>query len=120
MQKKERGKSDFAFDKNSEIYLVRWNNNSVAINLSTLEPIFDVKRRLRGYKDKVNLKIPILKNSYNKHMVDVDHQDWLAKLYSIKIRGKMLYCPLFIHSLDIAIVNAWIIDTTLKKDEDLN
>ncbi|GFY43372.1 putative piggybac transposable element-derived, partial [Trichonephila inaurata madagascariensis] len=48
MRKKERGTFDFAFDENSEIFLVRWNDYStvtVTTNFSTLEPFFDVKRR---------------------------------------------------------------------------
>ncbi|XP_035229166.1 piggyBac transposable element-derived protein 3-like [Stegodyphus dumicola] len=47
MRKKERGTSDFAFDEKSEIFLVRWNDNStvtVAANFSTFEPFFDLKR----------------------------------------------------------------------------
>ncbi|PRD26597.1 UNVERIFIED_CONTAM: Mitogen-activated protein kinase kinase kinase 12 [Trichonephila clavipes] len=47
MWKKERGTSDFAFDENSEIFLVGWNDYStatVATNFSTYEPFFDVKR----------------------------------------------------------------------------
>ncbi|XP_035211459.1 piggyBac transposable element-derived protein 2-like [Stegodyphus dumicola] len=66
MQKKERGTSDFAFDEKSEIFLVRWNDNSVvsgATNFSTLEPFFDEKRRVRGHKDKVNVKMPTRKCS---------------------------------------------------------
>ncbi|XP_035227192.1 piggyBac transposable element-derived protein 3-like [Stegodyphus dumicola] len=78
MRKKERGTSDFTFDEKSEIFLVRWNDNStvtVATNFSTSEPFFDLKRRVRGHKDKINVKIPSLINSYNKHMGGVDHHD---------------------------------------------
>ncbi|GFR10595.1 hypothetical protein TNCT_321791 [Trichonephila clavata] len=42
----ERDTSDCAIDENSEIFLVRWNDNStvtVATNFSSLEPFFDVK-----------------------------------------------------------------------------
>ncbi|XP_035216183.1 piggyBac transposable element-derived protein 3-like [Stegodyphus dumicola] len=97
MRKKERGTSDFAFDEKSEIFLVRWNDNStvtVATNFSTLEPIFDVKKRESGHKDKVNVKAAeIWLISYkNKHMEGgVDHHDSLAGLYSLKIRGKTWY-----------------------------
>ncbi|GFS99265.1 uncharacterized protein TNCV_1600931 [Trichonephila clavipes] len=64
--------------------------------------------------------MPNLINSYNKRMGDVDHHDWLAGLYSIKFRGKKWYWAIFIHSLDMAMVNAWIIHKTLNKDEALN
>ncbi|GFU25705.1 hypothetical protein TNCV_3146481 [Trichonephila clavipes] len=48
----------------------------------------DVKRRVRGHKDKIIVKIPNLINSYNKHIDGGNHHDWLAGLYSIKIVGK--------------------------------
>ncbi|GFR31067.1 hypothetical protein TNCT_725781 [Trichonephila clavata] len=41
--KKQRGTSGFAFDENSSIFLVPWNDNNtvtVARNFSTLEPFF--------------------------------------------------------------------------------
>ncbi|XP_035209878.1 piggyBac transposable element-derived protein 3-like [Stegodyphus dumicola] len=66
MRKKGRGTSDFAFDEKFEISLLRWNDSStvtVATNFSTLEPFFDLKRRVRGRKDKVNVKMPNLINS---------------------------------------------------------
>ncbi|PRD30616.1 UNVERIFIED_CONTAM: hypothetical protein NCL1_25886 [Trichonephila clavipes] len=50
-------------------------------------------------------------------MGDVDSHDWLAGLHSIKIRRKKRYWPLFIRSLDMGIVNAWIIHKILNKDE---
>lgn len=123
MRKKERGTCDFAYDKNSEILLVRWNDNSIvttATNFSTLEPFFDVKRRVKGHKDKINVKMPNLINSYNKHMGGVDHHDWLAGLYAVKIRGKKWYWPLFIRTLDMAVVNAWIMHKAVNKSDALN
>ncbi|XP_035223544.1 piggyBac transposable element-derived protein 3-like [Stegodyphus dumicola] len=123
MRKKERGTSDFAFDEKSEIFLVRWNDNStvtVATNFSTLEPFFDVKRRVRGHKDKFNVKMPNLINSYKKHIGGVDHHDWLAGLYFIKIRGKKFYWSIFIRSMNMAMVNAWVIHKTLNTNEALN
>ncbi|GFU96185.1 uncharacterized protein TNCV_3499931 [Trichonephila clavipes] len=56
----------------------------------------------------------------NKNMGGVDTHDWLAGLYSLKIRGEKMYWPFSIHSLDQALVNAWIIHKLLNKDEVLN
>ncbi|GFU04209.1 uncharacterized protein TNCV_863381 [Trichonephila clavipes] len=78
------------------------------------------KRRVRGRKDKINVKMPKLINSYNKHIGGVDHHYWLTGLYSIVIRGKKWKWPFFIRSLDMAVVNAGIIHKTLNKDEVLN
>ncbi|GFW58568.1 piggyBac transposable element-derived protein 3 [Trichonephila clavipes] len=60
MWKKGRFTSNFAFDENSEIFLVRRNDNStdtVPTNSSTLDSVFDVKRQIRGHKDKFNVKM---------------------------------------------------------------
>ncbi|GFY19214.1 hypothetical protein TNCV_4225781 [Trichonephila clavipes] len=84
MWKKGRATSDFAFDKNSEIFLVQRNDNStdtVAKNSSTLDSVFEVKRRVRGHKDKINVKMANLINFYNKSMGDMDHHDWLVGLF---------------------------------------
>ncbi|GFU97531.1 hypothetical protein TNCV_4764381 [Trichonephila clavipes] len=48
---------------------------------------------------------------------DVDPQDWLAELHSIKIRRIKWYYTVLIRSLDVAMVNAWIIHKILYKDE---
>ena len=54
-------------------------------------------------------KCPHLIKLYNKHMGGVDHDDWLVKKYRTSIFGKKWYWPLFTHSLDVALVNAWIL-----------
>ena len=42
-------------------------------------------------------------------MGGVDHHDWLVCKYSIAIRRKKLYWPLWTRLIDMAIVNAWLI-----------
>ncbi|GFS49148.1 hypothetical protein TNCV_2410121 [Trichonephila clavipes] len=85
MQKKERGMSDFVYlTKTLKFLMVRWNGNSalaVAIHFSILETFFDMQRRVRGQKQKVNMKMLNLINSYSKHMGGVDDHDWLAGLF---------------------------------------
>ncbi|GFT07997.1 DDE_Tnp_1_7 domain-containing protein [Trichonephila clavipes] len=111
---------DFAYDVNSEIFLEQWNDNSivtVVTNFSTLEPFFDVKRRV---KDKIKEKTPNLINSYNKHMGGVDHHNWLAELHSLKTCEKKVVMASFIRSLDMAMVNTWIIHKNPNEDEVLN
>ena len=72
MLKKERSISD----KNSEIFFVEWNNSStVATNFSTLKSLVDVKRRVKGHKGKINVKMPYRINSYSSHMRGIDYHD---------------------------------------------
>lgn len=42
-------------------------------------------------------------------MGGVDHHDWLVGKYSVSIRGKKWYWPLFTRFLDMAVVNSWVI-----------
>ncbi|GFV07499.1 piggyBac transposable element-derived protein 3 [Trichonephila clavipes] len=122
LRKKGRVTSDFAFDENSEIFFVRRNDNStvtVATNSSTLDSVFDVKRRVRGHKDKIKGKMINLINFYNKPMGDMDHHDWLVGLCSIKIRGEKCYW-LFLYVHDMVMVNTRLIHKTLNKDESPN
>lgn len=64
--------------------------------------------------------MPNLINSYNKHMGGVDHRDWLAELYAIWIRGKKWYWTFFIRTLDMTVVNPWIIHKAFNKSDVLN
>jgi hypothetical protein len=41
-------------------------------------------------------------------MGGVDHQDWLVGKYTIQIRGKRWYWPIFTRIVDMALTNAWI------------
>ncbi|GFR11771.1 hypothetical protein TNCT_660531 [Trichonephila clavata] len=95
---KERGPYEFAFDKNSEIFLVRRNGNNTVnfvTNFSALKPFFDVKRSVRGHKDKNNVKMRNLINSYNKHMGGVDYHDWLAGLIPLKFVEKVVLATFY-------------------------
>ncbi|GFR07077.1 hypothetical protein TNCT_102041 [Trichonephila clavata] len=92
MRKKERGPTDIVFD--DKMFFVRGNDNSnvtLATHLSTLEPFLDGERRVRGHKDKTNVKVPNLKNSYNKHREFLDNHDWFTGFHSIVISGNTWY-----------------------------
>ncbi|GFX40488.1 hypothetical protein TNCV_1412981 [Trichonephila clavipes] len=64
--------------------------------------------------------MPNLINPYNKHMVGVNHLDWLVGHYSINIRGEKVVLPLLIRSLDMAAINPFTIHKNFNKDEVLN
>lgn len=64
-------------------------------NLNTLQPFFDVKRGIKGCKDKVNEKMPNSIKFYNKNMGTVEPHDWLAVMYDINISGKRWLGPTF-------------------------
>lgn len=112
MMKENRGSYDYRFDTNEEILIVKWHDNkcvTVGTNFDTVQPLSRVQRWLRDSKTKGYVPQPNVINNYNKYMGGVDHHDWLVGKYSVSIRGKKWYWPLFTRLLDMAIVNSWII-----------
>ncbi|GFU16896.1 piggyBac transposable element-derived protein 3 [Trichonephila clavipes] len=81
MKKNERGKSDFAFDENSEIFLVRWiDNNFVTVdtNFSTLEKILlceEVK-----YGDVLENLLKCIVYSSSPHKLSEQFSSFLKKI----------------------------------------
>lgn len=110
IKKQERGSYDFSFDKDNELLLVRWNDNSVvtvASNNCSIEPLVAAKRYNRKEKKKITIPQPNVIAEYNQHMGGVDLHDNGIANYRIHIRGKKWWWSLFINLIDSVIVNAW-------------
>ncbi|XP_022827111.1 piggyBac transposable element-derived protein 3-like [Spodoptera litura] len=110
MKKKERASYDYRFDKNGEILLVRWKDNSVctmATNYDAIEPFGTVKRWCPIKKDKTDVAIPRLFQTYNKNMGGVDELDQSISLYRVAVHGKKWWWVLFTYMLDMTVANAW-------------
>lgn len=108
--KRDRGWFDAAYDKNSSIRMVRWNDNAVvtvASNIEEVEPIGNIKRYSRKEKREVQVKQPNIIEKYNSHMGGVDLHDNAIANYRIRIRGKKWWWPLFMNLIGCALVNAW-------------
>ncbi|KAK9729882.1 Transposase IS4 [Popillia japonica] len=87
--KRDRGWFDAAYDKNSSIRMVRWNDNAVvtvASNIEEVEPIGNIKRYSRKEKREVQVKQPNIIEKYNSHMGGVDLHDNAIANYRIRIR----------------------------------
>ncbi len=61
----------------------------------------------------------MLKN-YNTNRGGVDHHDWLLGKYKTAVRGKKWYCPLFTSVIDMAVVNAWLLQRFINKEKALD
>ncbi|XP_066959027.1 piggyBac transposable element-derived protein 3-like [Macrobrachium rosenbergii] len=112
MRKETRGSYDYRFDTNEEVLMVNWLDNkcvTVGTNYDTVEPLAKVQRWIKTSKSKGSVPQPNAIFDYNKCMGGVDHHDWLVGKYSVSIRGKKWYWPLFIRMRDMAVVNSWII-----------
>lgn len=61
MKKESRAAFDYRYDKNNEVLLVRWKDNSVctiATNFDTIEPMGTVKRWCPIKREKADVNIP--------------------------------------------------------------
>jgi len=93
-----KGTFDFAFDKNNEICVVRWDDNSVVTimtNVGKIEPLVIAKRYNRKEKKIVNVQQPNVIQDYNKNMGGVDLHDNGIANYRIRVKGKKWWWPLF-------------------------
>jgi len=74
----------------------------MATNYDTVTPIASCRRWSKYAMEAVSVSQPRLIKHYIRH-------DWHAGKYGIQIRRKKWYWPLFIRSIDMAAVNAWIL-----------
>lgn len=119
LNKKERGSFDYCFDKQNEVLLVRWNDNSVvtvATNNGKVEPLATAKRYDRKNKKMMNVQQPQVIADYNKNMGGVDLHDNGIANYRIRVRGKKWWWPLFINLIDSVLVNAWKIYNMVNEE----
>ncbi|XP_065320355.1 piggyBac transposable element-derived protein 3-like [Gordionus sp. m RMFG-2023] len=118
--KKERGYYDYRFEKLNEIFVVRWNDNSVVTVASTCHTISllsNVSRYSKKISSKIKIPKPNMVTAYNKHMGGVDLCDNLISTYRIKIRGKKWWWPIFTNFIDVALVNSWKIWKFVNRDD---
>lgn len=119
MMKKPRAEFDYRFDKNNEILLVRWKDNSIctmATNHDSYEPAGFVKRWCSQKKQKTNMQIPYMFQNYNKGMGGVDEMDQSISLHRIGIHGKKWWWGLFTYMIDMAMSNAWRLHVCSKEN----
>lgn len=102
----------------TNIRAVQWYDNKVVTLASSYcgtEPVSKVKRFFKSENCKKEVECPDIVRVYNKHMGGVDLQDSLLGLYPIKVKSKKWYHRIFYHMLDVAVVNAWILDKKIKR-----
>ncbi len=70
----------------------------------------------RGATTKQDVPIPATVFSYNRYMGGVDRSDQLIKNYNVLRQTKKYWKTLFLHYIDIAVVNSYILYKHLHSD----
>ena len=118
LRKKDRGSFDHAYDKANDIAAVKWNDNSVvtlASNFQSTHPLLTAKRFSRSERKVVSIPQPNLIAAYNTNMGGVDLLDNFVAKYRITVKGKKWWWPLFINFIDVALCNAWNLQTNPRQ-----
>ena len=109
LKKKPRGYFDYRFEIENSILIVMWIDNGVVTigtNYDVVEPLDSVRRWSASEEKKVSVSRPCVYSSYNSGMGGVDLMYQATNNYRISIHGKKWWWVLFIHMLNVTMVNA--------------
>lgn len=114
LKKKPRGTYDESVCKiNSvDVAMVTWKDNKVVNLMSTFvgsQPVESISRFTKKTKTREGIACPKIVKAYNQHMGGVDLMDSHFGRHKIAIKSKKWYFRLFYHLVDMAVINAWIV-----------
>ena len=93
--------------KSQGLYLVNWMDTKGVVLLSTIDscvPTVNVKRRVKGQKEKVTVPCSIIVKAYNQGMKGIDVMDQLKVRYEIDRRcPRKFYLRLFLILLTLGL-----------------
>ncbi|KAF1388736.1 hypothetical protein PFLUV_G00065730 [Perca fluviatilis] len=104
--------------RNGSLLFVQWRDTRDVFLCSTLHRRTKdtVQRRIKGADGQWQLKdvsVPPVVKDYNRCMGGVDHSDALIGYYKVLQKTQRWYKTLFYHFMDIAIVNAFLLQKDL-------
>nr|XP_029709669.1 piggyBac transposable element-derived protein 3-like [Aedes albopictus] len=108
---KGRGSYD-AYISSDNIIIVTWIDNKAIHLISTYNgvmPLDIVNRWSTAQKKFISVDRPMIVRDYNQNMGGIDLNDFLVALYRTSIGTKKYYMRIFMHFLDAAIVNGWLL-----------
>lgn len=98
-------------DSNKRIIAGHWHDSKILGFLSTYHDgeALSMKRRKSGHSDKITIVAPRAMYDYNQFMHGNDRADQMRKSFSIQIRAKKWYKPLFNFIFDSAAINGFLL-----------
>lgn len=128
LKKKPRGTFDESVCQiNSvDVAMVTWKDNKVVNLMSTFvgsQPVESISRFTKKTKTREDIACPKIVKAYNQHMGGVDLMDSHFGRHKIAIKSKKWYFRLFYHLVDMAVINAWLVQKkvlTIKNLEKAN
>lgn len=110
MKKMQRGAYDQVTDQETQISVVRYNDNNivtVASNKVGVSPLGKAKRWSLSEKKKIEILQPACISAYNLYMGGVDRLDQNVSCYRTAIRMKKWYWQLLMFPLNASMNNAF-------------
>ena len=115
-----RASLEHFFEKESNIVVCQWNDNSpvvVGSNCIGVDPIDFAKRWNGSLKEFVDVERPHLITKYNQHMGGTDLMDQSLSNYRPRIRNRKWYWPIWLFLLQTSCFNAWRLESSLDSCE---
>lgn len=112
LKRQGRGSCSVASTECGTITVTKWLDNKpihIASNFAGSHPQSVCKRWCKSTKTIIEIPRPFSVGIYNKNMGGVDLLDQLLALYPLRRRNKRWYIRIFMHFLDVAVINAWIL-----------
>ncbi|XP_010901142.2 piggyBac transposable element-derived protein 4-like isoform X2 [Esox lucius] len=112
--------------RDGDLLFVKWMDSSEVSIYSTIHQAYTsdaVMRRLKtkdGTWKKISVPIPTPIVEYNKHMGGVDLSDHLIQCTTSHHKATRLYKTMFLHFLDIAACNSYILHKELCTEQKTN
>ena len=112
MAKRPRGSFDFCLEQGEGIALTTWNDNTVVLLASAVDPVMPIVKTTRwiakdAQKKKETVDQSFMVSQYNHFMGGVDRMDQNIDNYRMGVRSKKWWWPLSAFTADASLHNAW-------------